>query len=533
MSRTKIVRGSLFSKIIFLVSIIVLLCLTIGSILFAIMVQEIIDEKLGNKALIVAKIAAQDKRIIAAFESTNPSILIQPIAEELRLLSGAGYVVIGNLANIRYSHHLEEEIGREMGTSNDVVFNEHRSIIYKGTGVSGDALKAKAPIFNEQGDLIGVASVGFLTEQIIEEWIEYLYKVSQLFIIPLLLGIIGAYIVAKSVKKMIFGLEPEEISYLFTEKEAVLESIHDAIIAVDIHGKVVSINKSARQHLALPTTINSIQDLNFQNLYAIYLETIQTGIDQQNRKVLLHNKIFILDTSLVYDQEKLKGMVFTFRPIHEVEQMTEEILKIKEFAEHMRAHNHEFLNKLNIIYGLLKLNETDKAIDLIAHEVKDRQDLIAFLIDSVNEPLIAACLLGKTNRARELKVGFFIEPESELLALPASFDSHSFVSILSNIIENAFEAAHEKNGPEAYVKIAFTDIGQDIVFDIEDNGRGISIEEERVIFEEGYSTKKCAQNHGLGLTIVQNNIKLLNGELQLGQSDLGGARFTIIIPKAS
>lgn len=80
------------------------------------------------------------------------------------------------------------------------------------------------------------------------------------------------------------------------------------------------------------------------------------------------------------------------------------------------------------------------------------------------------------------------------------------------------------------MKVSFTDIGSDIIFDIEDNGNGIPEEYQDIIFIQGFTTKE-GENHGLGLAIVKNALKQLDGEIFISTSDWGGARFTIVLPK--
>ena len=526
------IKTNLLGRIIFLISIVVLLSMSIAVIIFSNMVEDIIDEKLGKQALMVAKLAANEPRIIEAFSHDEPSLVIQPIAEDIRKMTGAGYVVIGNTENIRYSHHIVEEIGRKMGTSSDAALEQNKSIVFKGTGLSGPAIKAKTPIYNAQGEVIGVSSVGFLLEQIERQVMEYIYKIMYLASIPLILGGAGAFFVAKSVKRMIFGLEPEEISYLFKEKEAVLESIHDAILAVDTRGRIVSINKKAREHVGLLfTDLKNIEEIPHPHLNHTLQESLGCKTDQKNVKVLIGDQIFVMNSSPIFHKDHFVGTVFSFRPVSEIEQLTEEFARIKSFSDNMRAQNHEFLNKLNLIYGLLKLNQTDKAIKLISEEVSERQDLLAFLMESVKDPLIAACLLGKANRSKELRIHFEIDQDSELLDIPQGFDSVSFITILGNIIDNALDASITKSGTEAQVKVSFTGIGRDIIFDIDDNGFGVSPSDEEQIFQYGYTTKSNPHHHGIGLSLVQNFIRLFNGQIHIGNSDLGGARFTIIIPK--
>ncbi|MFS0918174.1 ATP-binding protein [Brevibacillus sp. 179-C 1.1 NHS] len=520
-------RISLLTQMVLLISIVVLISMGIGTALFSFILDDILDRYIGQQAMTVAKLSAMNERIIAAFETDNPSEKIQPIAETIRLETGASYVVIGNKDGIRYSHYDPDQIGLPMGTSNDPVFLENRSVIYRGSGISGPAIKAKAPIVNKKGETIGVSSVGFVMSDVEKRVAEYKERVVALSLVLLVIGIIGAFIIARRVKRLIFGLEPEEISFLFTEKAAILESIRDATVAVDMQGRVVSMNKRARALLEEDLTIGKpIASPQIRDI----IHSVNRNTQEMNYKILLGHEIFITDYSPILSNNEVRGVVFTFRPESEIEQLTEEITKISSFSDNMRAQNHEYLNRLNTIYGLLKLKEYDKALELITDEVKERQDILAFIMSSVKEPFIAACLLGKINRSKELKVILEIDQDSYLGNVPDSIDTKVLVTILGNLIDNAMEAALEYRGSDAMVHVSFTDLGGDIIFDIEDNGHGVSKELEPRIFESGVTTKS-GENRGLGLAIVKNAIELLEGQISLGTSDLGGARFTVVVPK--
>lgn len=520
-------RVSLLTQMVLLISIVVLISMGIGTAQFSFILDDILDRYIGQQAMTVAKMAAMDDDIIAAFETERPSERIQPIAESIRMATGASYVVIGNKDGIRYSHYDPDQIGLPMGTSNDPVFLEHRSVIYRGSGISGPAIKAKTPIVNSKGEIIGVSSVGFVMSEVENRVAEYKTRVVTLSLLLLAIGFLGAFIIARRVKRLIFGLEPEEISFLFTEKAAILESIRDATVAVDMQGRVVSMNKRARALLeedltiGKPITSPQIRDI---------IQSVNRNTQETNQKILLGHEIFITDYSPILSNNEVRGVVFTFRPESEIEQLTEELTKISSFSDNMRAQNHEYLNRLNTIYGLLRLKEYDKALELITDEVKERQDILAFIMSSVKEPFIAACLLGKINRSKELKVALEIDQDSYLGHVPDHVDTKVLVTILGNLIDNAMEAALAHTCAEATVHVSFTDLGQDIIFDIEDNGPGVPVGMETRIFESGVTTK-AGENRGLGLAIVKNSIEFLEGHITIGKSDLGGARFTIAVPK--
>ncbi|MFC7686352.1 ATP-binding protein [Ureibacillus sp. GCM10028918] len=525
----KYFKMNLLKQITLLITVVILISTMLVGVLFSFMIDNLVKKYTGEQALIVAELAAQNEDIINAFDDEDPSFVIQGIAEQIRQTTNADYVTIANLQSIRYSHPNPENIGKPTKTSNEPVFQKGEPIIYSGDGISGPAIKAKTPIFNKQGDIIGVSSVGFLINNVENQIEYYQHKLFLLAIIPLIIGVSGAILIARRVKKLTFGLEPEEISFMFTEREATLESIPEAIITVNTKKKITSINKRARElFYSESLMIDSVITEGRLNDYVD--EAIESKRSLTNKKLLIGKDLYVLDASLISENDEMKGIVLTIRPLSEIKQLTNEFSKISEFTENMRAQNHEFLNKLNTIYGLLMLREYDRALKIVSSEVSERQDIITFLITSVKDPLIAACLLGKVNRAKELHVQLTIDTESRLDCVFDEVKSNHFVPLIGNVIENAMEAARFHSGQNSQVKVSFTDLGKDIVFDIEDNGEGIPPELEERIFQTGFTSKK-GDNHGLGLAIVKNSLEILNGQIYIDKSELGGARFTIVIPQ--
>ena len=55
------------------------------------------------------------------------------------------------------------------------------------------------------------------------------------------------------------------------------------------------------------------------------------------------------------------GTVFTFRNKTEIDLLTKELTRVKQYADALRAQTHEFTNKLSLILGLLQLNQKEQA----------------------------------------------------------------------------------------------------------------------------------------------------------------------------
>jgi len=528
LKKHKMRRPGLLAQMAMLISIVVFIGTLLGVIMFTLVLRNVLFNNLGHEAMAIAKTTASDPRIIQAFNTKNPALKIQPTALQIKTKTGAGYVVVGNLKGLRYSANKDNELDKEMGTSNAAVLTQGKSVIYEGAGVSGPAIKAKTPIYNDKGEIIGVSSVGFLLNNVDKKLTEYDFEIIGMSLAILGVGIVGAMVIAGKFKKLIFGLEPEEISFLFKEKEATLESVRDAIIALNTDSHIVSMNKKAREVLDENEIAvgGKIHNIRLNNILDTVIKNNQVFM---NQRVMLNKQIYMVDSSPIVEDMKVRGAVLTLRSESDIELLVNEVSQIKGYSDNLRAQNHEYLNKLNTIFGLLQLGEYKMAMSQISEEIKERQDIVAFLMTSVKNPLISACLLGQMNKANELKVRLELDPDSNLTYAPSVKESQYIVAILSNIIDNAMDAVRLRNGTNGLVRVSFTDLGRDLVFDIEDNGYGISIEQEAQIFTEGYTTK-VGENHGLGLAIVNTVLEQMDGQIFITKSQLGGARFSVVIP---
>ena len=69
--------------------------------------------------------------------------------------------------------------------------------------------------------------------------------------------------------------------------------------------------------------------------------------------------------------------------------------------------------------GLIQIGAADKALVLIGQENQAHQALIKLLMDTVPNAILAGCLLGKFNRAKEVGLELHIDPDSHMSDLPA------------------------------------------------------------------------------------------------------------------
>jgi signal transduction histidine kinase len=102
-----------------------------------------------------------------------------------------------------------------------------------------------------------------------------------------------------------------------------------------------------------------------------------------------------------------------------------------------------------------------------------------------------------------------------------------FHQVLTNLLQNAIEAAPEEHG---YVRIEGRLVDGQVMMVIRDNGPGISRDEKDRIFTPFYTTKGPGRGMGLGLTIVWRVIHSMRGTIEVGGEEGAGAVFTIRVP---
>ncbi|MDR3184911.1 MAG: HAMP domain-containing protein [Prevotellaceae bacterium] len=100
--------------------------------------------------------------------------------------------------------------------------------------------------------------------------------------------------------------------------------------------------------------------------------------------------------------------------------------------------------------------------------------------------------------------------------------------VLMNILTNAVQAIDKQPHGEIIITL-YEHLGRYCVA-VEDNGCGVSEEEQEKLFTPNFTTKTCGS--GLGLFICRNIIENCGGSINYGPSTLGGACFSICLPKA-
>ncbi|MGC4377868.1 sensor histidine kinase [Fictibacillus sp. Mic-4] len=526
----KFLNVSLQTKILGLIITLLLFVIILLTGIFAYFESTETKDETKKLALQTAKTVSLMPAVKEELQSNPSSTEIQTIAEQIREQAGAASVIVTNRDGICYSYPDSDQIGKTIQHKDDfkaLVFGGN--YVTESTGEMGPAIRGKAPIIVDFGNykkVMGVVTVEFLKKDLHNNIANKITKIILFSSFVLGLGIIGGVYLAKSIRKDTLGLEPYEIAALFRERSAILLSIREGIISIDQKGLITMMNTSAKEMLGLEKdAINQPIETVFPQ--STMKKVLETGVIEKNIEMELKDKIVIVNSMPIIENGRIVGVVASFRDKTELKKMIDTLSEVRKYSEDLRAQTHEFTNKLYVLLGLLELGHYDEAIEMIKTESTIHQNQNRILFEQIHDAKVQAILLGKLGKASEKKINFTLDPNSSIEPLPPHIGVSQLVTIIGNLIDNAFEAVAKQGKKE--VLFFITDVGNDIVIEVVDNGPGISDEQIETIFKKGFSMK--GPNRGYGLSNVKEAIDELEGTIEVSNQKDHGAIFTVFIPK--
>ncbi len=514
-------------KIVMLVLVFLIIVLaTVGILAERILVLRL-EESLEQNALDLAHAIAGISEVQQHVGQEEGHLIIQPLVENIRSETEAEFIVVMDMQSVRYSHPVPERIGEKFvgGDEGRALMGETYNSVAVGT--LGQSLRAFVPIKRAEAQ-VGVVSVGILMDDIMVMIGELRQQVALAALAGLLLGLIGSGYLAWNIKSSLFGMEPHKISALLNERVALLESVREGIIALDNDGRVIFANVEARRLLDLGAEPAGREASEI--IPGLPLNTVlETGFPMENVEMNLSGVRVLSNSVPIRDEDKqILGVIVSFRDMTEIMKLASELSGVMRYVETLRIQNHEFNNKLHTISGLIQLGEYDQAVKFITREASARQELVSFISERIKDPAVAAVLLGKVGRARELGLELEIEDNS-FLSGKQKVEGTRLATIIGNLVDNAMNALKSRSDKENKVIVSLYDDQDGMRIFVEDNGAGITVEPVEKIFEKGFTTGK-GDRQGLGLHLVKSFVDELKGQLKIESSTGEGTRVELYIP---
>lgn len=343
-----------------------------------------------------------------------------------------------------------------------------------------------------------------------------------------------------------------------SQRQAILQGIADGVMVFDSNGKVILTNPALIRLLELPLDKVLNQDLT---------EVLQSPkIQEEERAMILrsvgHNEATLapirvkwgvrtlsIIASPVRDQKgRLIGNVAVWRDFTreaEVEEMKNAFVAMV---------SHELRTPLNAILGYSEMlrdafygpvNEKQaNAADRILSNSRRLLNLVSDLLDQarieagklkfVFQPIKTGDLLvnmhsvmDKIAHDKGLSLTSRIADD---MPEELTGDVHRLQQVMVNLVNNAVKFTDRGSIDVFIYRVNQGNWG----FDVTDTGRGISLDEQKFVFDPfrqvEVTTTRSHGGIGLGLSIVKRLVELMGGQVFLKSAVGQGSTFTIVLP---
>ena len=230
---------------------------------------------------------------------------------------------------------------------------------------------------------------------------------------------------------------------------------------------------------------------------------------QNNISLFIFNGVFIivvlasfLFMQRWYQREVQKEVVYT-EDTYQAE--------IKNLIASVSSLRHDFTNHIQVVHGLLQIGALEQAQQYLNSLVKDIQSIEVIKL-GIDHPGLLILLETKKIAAQNHNIDMKISVADDSFEAIKTTD---LIKILSNLIDNAIDAANELPEGRRRIEIGCGADDEGYVFKVVNTGPAIRDVER--IFQKGFTTKKEEEGRvrGQGLFIVREVVGKYGGEVSI------------------
>ena len=521
-ARKRLMRMKLSTAVTLMISSVIGSVLLLVYALWFIQISDTTRDGVKDTALAVARTFSDMPEVKQALALPPQSGLIQPLALAITRRNDLLYAVVTDMHGVRYSHPNARLIGKRfIGEDIQPAFAGKENVAVNH-GVLAPALRVFTPVFNDRQQQIGVVVVGISLSKVDEQIAKGRWDVLLTVLFSALVCGIGTWSLVRGLKRVLLGLEPQEISTQFQQRQAMLHSLKEGVVAVDVEGRVTLINPAASEILLSGPG----KEIAHTPLLADLQEVLQTGEPIYDRELGCNGFLLISNTVPVRSQNAIVGAISTFRDKTEVSQLLQRLDGMVNYVDALRTTSHEFMNKLHVILGLLNMKSYDKLEEYVLQTAHTYQADIGEIQHRIKSPVVAGFLIGKIQRAKERGFTLNLAEESLVPDCPNEKQVTVLVTVLGNLIENALDAMSGQSEGEVGLLLHYQNGW--LSGEVSDDGPGIPPANIDAIFNKGFSTK--GENRGVGLFLASQQLRELGGTLAVESEPDVFTQFFVHLP---
>jgi two-component system CitB family sensor kinase len=499
-----------------------------------------VNDATRERMVAVSTAIALEPAVLEAVEGPDPSASLQPYAVDVMDRLGVDFITIMAPDRTRYTHRNPEQIGKPyIGSVSEALAGRAQTETYAGT--LGPSIRSIVPVTDDDGTVRAMVAAGITVDRTAVARNAQLPLVASIALGALAVGALVSFLLSRRLRDATLGMGPAELSRTFVFYDSVLHSVREGLLLTDARGRLVLYNDQAARLLGLDGTQQPVPASHLAVPPSLR-QLLASGRKARDEVHLTQDRVLVVNQEPAVppapagrpnQPQTALGTVTTLRDHTEIEALTGQVETMRTLTDALRSQTHEHANRLHTIVSLVELGRSADALDFATRDLQQSQRLTDEVVRAVEEPFIAALLVGKAAQANErgIELTSEIAPDAQAGAL----NPVDLVTIIGNLLDNAFDEAVASQEPRVLLSVRRVPGADGSLLEIvvEDSGNGLPDSEKTKVFDFGYSTKEplaVPGGRGIGLALVRQAVQRFAGALEVGDTDDGGARFTVRLP---
>lgn len=433
-------------------------------------------------------------------------------------------ITIADKNAIRIYHINREQIGKTFvgGDEQDALMGQR--YYSDATGTMGYQHRYFCPVYSDAGEIIGFVMTSTTFDRMDQLQKDISTSYGRIILVMFSLTLVLSVVMTVYLQRTLRGASPDDLVKTYLTQNDILNSLDEGLVSLDETGKIRLVNQAALETLNLPED----QLVGRQIDELLYKENGETllGIDSENvgtnRPNLLVNSIDLSKTS------KWARQVLILKDKSEAFRQAEQLNGTRHIVSALRANNHEFINRIQVISGLLQMGRAEEAQEYIGELSAIHAQTIAPVMQLIHNANVAALILGKLGNMRELDIHMTLLANSHLPEHSRYLSTQDLVMVVGNLLENAVEAVNAvtDSRPRSVV-LQITEDDNGLLIQVSDSGIGIDDAVLPHVYEVGFSTK-ASEGRGVGMSLIRDAVERRKGTIEVDTEPGCGTTFTLI-----
>lgn len=433
-------------------------------------------------------------------------------------------ITIADTNSIRLYHVNHARIGERFVGGDEARALQGNSYFSDAEGTLGMQHRYLTPVRDEDGTVLGLILTSTTMNQLqaLKSEIISAYLKMAVFL-ALALGALSGGL-SLLLRHMLLGFTPQELASTYLTQNEVFNNLEEGIVSVDGQGCIQLMNQAAERILGQRSELLAGMTLD------ALLQTAdgETILGRPGENIPTSRPNILANCIPLEKDGKRTGTTLILEDKSETMRKAEQLNGTRHIISALRANSHEFMNKLQVISGLLQIGRVTDALNYIQDASLVQAKAIGPIMQHIQNPNVAALLLGKQNNARELDIRLTLLPNSSLPEHSRYLSTNDLVTVTGNLLENAIEAVNaQSTGTPRNIDLQITEDDSSLLLLVSDTGIGIPDCLLDQIYKFGFSTK-AAEGRGVGMSLIQDIVSRRGGSIEVDLEPGDGTTFTLI-----